>query len=263
MRIFTFATVLILLFSFSISNPISAELVFRYDFESEQLEDVSGNNNLGELRGAPERVNGIMGMALKLDGAADQIFTAEILTGLPLKFMNNAFTEKSVMVWIKADDVAGNHTIFEEGGSGNGYGIRINAKKLEFSVTNANVQATITTDYDDTDNWHHIASVYDKGEFRIYVDGEQVANEKASFQQIGSHVNGASIGSTVFNDVWQGGEGAFFQGLIDEFAYYDNALTGEEISHAYLQYLAVDPGGKLTTRWGKLKLSQRMDSRNH
>ena len=72
-------------------------------------------------------------------------------------------------------------------------------------------------------------------------------------QQVGSHVNGASIGSTIFNDVWGGGEGSFLQGIIDDFRYYDNALSAAEIQAIYRIALAVEPRGKAIGIWGMLK----------
>ncbi|QCZ93828.1 glycoside hydrolase [Salinimonas iocasae] len=71
------------------------------------------------------------------------------------------------------------------------------------------------------DTWSHVAFSVDNGAIRLYIDGEQVYS------------------GTGFNDVFSGTDGVFtlgvnywdtpYQGLIDELAVYDDALTQTEI----------------------------------
>lgn len=258
MRSIIFAVVTIVLASFMVVKPAGAELLFHYNFESENLDDTSGNNNLGEIRGDAERIESVIGMGLKLDGVDDYLFTAGEgnATG-PLVFMHTPFSERTVALWVKADDVNGNRVIVDEGGTGNGLAIRLNEGKLQFSVRSGSTEATILADYGDTD-WHHIASVYKAGQIHLYVDGEKVGSGEAPFEQIGNHGDDSAIGATFDGDACGStGRGAvpwnFFQGIMDEIYYYSNALTDEEISDLYNRVLAVTPGGKLTIRWAELK----------
>ena len=247
----------IVLVGISVSQSAKAGLLFHYDFEGKELEDASGNKNLGEVRGDPEQVIGPVGMALKFDGADDYIFTAGEGNAVgPLIFTHNAYTEKSMAVWIQADDVDGDHTIYEEGGTAQGYGIRINAGELQLSVRNGSVEATVLADYKDTD-WHHIAGVYKEGELHLYIDGEEVASGDAGYQQVGTHANESAIGATFDDDSWGRDQADnpwnFFEGIMDEFYFYDNALSAKEVNDLYQQGAAVEPNGRLTTTWASIK----------
>ena len=239
---------------FIVSQPVGADLLFHYDFEKGELEDASGKNNLGEVRGEPEQVNGRVGMALKFDGVDDYIFLCDQNVG-PLAFMHDPFTERSAAMWIKADEVNGDHTIFEEGGDQKGFAIRIIAGKLQFSVADSSIEATVNADYTDTD-WHHIAGVYKGGALYLYIDGKKVATGNAPYEEVGSHTDQSAIGATFDADAYGRNKAEepwnFFQGIIDEIRFYDTAITDQEISHLY-QQVAVEPGGKLTTVWGKLR----------
>ena len=236
------------------SQQVEAGLLFHYDFEKEELEDASGNNNLGEVKGEPEQVNGKIGMALKFDGVDDYILLCEQKIG-PLIFLHDPFTEKSVVAWIQADDVDGDHTILDQGGDQKGYGLRINEGKLQLSVSDTSNETTVTANYTNKD-WHQIAGVFKKGALSLYIDGKKVAAGKAPYEEVGSHTDQGALGATFDADAfgrnmeevpWN-----FFQGVIDEFRFFDNALTDQEISLLY-QQTAVEREGKLTTTWGELR----------
>ena len=125
MRVIISLAIGVILVGFSANIPVAAELLFHYDFESEDLEDASGNQNIGEIRGDAEQAKGPVGMALKFDGEDDHIFlSGEGNATGPLTFTHDAYAEKTVAMWIQADDVDGDHTLFEEGGHAQGYGVR-------------------------------------------------------------------------------------------------------------------------------------------
>lgn len=121
MKVFISLAIVAILIGFIVNRPADAGLLFHYDFESEDLEDISGNKNVGTVTGDPERVKGAVGMALKFDGVDDYIFMAGEGNAVgPVIMTHNAYTEKSVAMWIQADDVDGDHTLFEEGGHAQG-----------------------------------------------------------------------------------------------------------------------------------------------
>lgn len=250
--------VAIVLISLSISEPMDAELLFHYNFESETLKDASGNKNVGEIRGDAQQVNSRVkiGMGLKFDGVDDYIFLCEQKEG-PLIFTHEPFTEKSVAMWIKADDVNTEQTLFDEGGAKAGYAIRVNAENLRFSVRNESTEITATAGYVDTD-WHHIAGVFNKGELCLYIDGQEVATENAPYKEVDVHTDQAAIGTTFDADAFGHNNNDeipwyFFQGIIDEIYYYSNALTDKEI-HNFYRSAAMEPSEKLTTVWGWIKV---------
>ena len=107
--------------------------------------------------------------------------------------------------------------------------------------------------FTDTSNWHHIAEVIRNAneaavEGVLYLDGELV----------GEDTSAGEITRNLWNSNFRiGAPGAAhpdagqrcFNGLIDEVIVWDRSLTQAEI----LDYLAVEPGGKVTTTWGALK----------
>jgi hypothetical protein len=107
--------------------------------------------------------------------------------------------------------------------------------------------------FTDTSHWHHLAGVIRNAnksavEGALYLDGELV----------GEDISGGDITRNLWNSTFRiGAPGAAhpdagqrcFNGLIDEVVVWGRALTQDDIRG----YLAVHPGGKLTTTWSELK----------
>ncbi len=98
--------------------------------------------------------------------------------------------------------------------------------------------------------WHQVAGTYDGKTVKVYIDGEfEVSNPAA-----GPFIPGPKyIGSR--DDKQEA-----FTGLIDEIAFFNVALSDNDIKEIYegglsvaLGFAAVSPQAKLTTTWGKLK----------
>ncbi len=102
------------------------------------------------------------------------------------------------------------------------------------------------------DEWAHICFWLDvKGKSRkIYIDGEEKAEDagKAGIAYLGT------AGDTMIGS-W-GATGQKFNGIIDEVMVWDRALTEAEIEQSMGDLAAaVDPSGKLTTTWARVKKS--------
>lgn len=101
------------------------------------------------------------------------------------------------------------------------------------------------------DKWHHVGGTYDGKQVNVYVDGQQEASNPAG----GPFTTGLkSIGSNA------DGSGEYYNGLIDEFAIFNVALTEDDIKTIMdkglaraLGIAAVSPSGKLTATWGSIK----------
>ena len=91
----------------------------------------------------------------------------------------------------------------------------------------------------------HVAVVGDGDKFRIYANGENVA--ETDFQETrGNNVTYRLGGS--------GGE--TFAGSMDDYAVFTRALDEDEISlimEGVETFLPVEPKGKLATQWADLK----------
>ncbi len=95
--------------------------------------------------------------------------------------------------------------------------------------------------------WHHIAGTYDGKIFKAYIDGE-LAKEWEYAGKMPENTAPVTIGKRSKADE------CFFNGIIDEVAIFNRALSAEEIEEAMKGIpSAVEPEGKLATFWGNIK----------
>ena len=147
-------------------------------------------------------------------------------------FIHDEFSTRSVSMWIKASSINPNQIIFDEGGSTNGFAIRINnAGDLEAAVANSNDLKSISTDQFTANTWHHVAVVFHEGALRLYLDGIiEAENANVGYSKVGSHGDAAGLGknngSNAFDD-----NGNPFIGLIDYFTIHNTAISLVEIEN--------------------------------
>ena len=131
--------------------------------------------------------------------------------------------------------------IYEQGGSNGktGFVISVNEGKDKFvgDDTISNLPP---------DEWTHLAATYDGSEMRLYHDGE-VEGEGDATGTIDTNDVPVSIGRN------SEGNREHYIGRVDEVAIWSVALTQDEIQKAMARVYAVEPEGKLPTRWGTLK----------
>ncbi len=168
------------------------------------------------------------GYAISLDGINDYVqIGATGSTG----FMHDAFTKRSVAMWIKANQTSGNQVLYDEGGSTRGMAIRIRNGNLEAKVTNVGNSPTLSTAFTST-AWKHIALVFNSGKLQLYIDGSlatEVAN--VGFSSVNNHGDNGGLGGTnqsnAFND-----NGQTFSGLLDDVMIFEGSLSGSEVVSA-------------------------------
>ncbi|MEO1050024.1 MAG: LamG-like jellyroll fold domain-containing protein [Bacteroidota bacterium] len=145
------------------------------------------------------------------------------------QFIHSAFTQRSVVFWMYAEDSIGIHDIFDEGGSTNGMGIRTVGTDLEVATQNSHVIDLIAAPVS-FNQWVHVAAVFDNGTLKLYIDGQLVASkDDISYTTVNSHSNGGALG-------WTNSSNAFdvrsdhFKGAIDDFQAYDVALSLADVN---------------------------------
>ncbi len=224
-----------------------------YDLETEDPEDKSGNNLHGAPEGAPKLIDGAMGKAWEFNG------TTRI--NIDYQDFKNATPELSVSCFILPEDDQGGHIIFEEGGAWTGFGLRILDGELQFgTICCGEVHPepmVVSAELPDTEDWIDVAAVYDNGKMILYMNGKNVGEGAAEWQQLGGHgqpgsIGGIGNGNTAFAegaDVNDTPPGSFIGG-IDEVRVYQRALQPDEIRSA-----AVSSRDKLASTWGSLKIS--------
>jgi len=103
-------------------------------------------------------------------------------------------------------------------------------------------------------NWHHLAGTFDDKDknITIYVDGEEKRTTK-----LASSINYNQSILRISNTIYSGGA---VNGLIDEVAIFNRALTADEVKTLMEKGLkkaiigeAVAPSGKLSTTWARIK----------
>ena len=94
--------------------------------------------------------------------------------------------------------------------------------------------------------WTHLAATYDGSQMKLYYDGEMKVEQDAK-GKIDTNDVPVSVGRN------SEGNREHYIGRIDEVAIWSVALDEGEIQEAMDHVYAVEPEGKLPTRWGTLK----------
>jgi len=146
----------------------------------------------------------------------------------------NPTTGITVMAWVNPNTLSGDRDkgiVYKEGAflleleSDNNYSIDfsvlVNGGQLnEYESTGAEVP---------TGQWTHIAGTYDGTEVKVYKNGVRVPGSAVKAGTIDSPVNPYMIGYSLYF----GDEDRYFDGIIDEAAVFDRALSESEIDELY------------------------------
>ena len=131
--------------------------------------------------GASFSTNSVEGShAVSLDGSNDYV-------DIENSELTELFTQRSISMWVKADNTSGIQTLYEEGGAWKGLTLRINDGELQVRAREAN----------------------------------------SDVAQVDAHANAAGVGFTNDDDAYGANQGpnSFFGGLIDDVQLYNSALS--------------------------------------
>jgi len=214
---YLFAFVLVL----SIAGNVWAELVGYWKFDEGSgttAYDSSGNGLDGTLNGDPQWVEGHLGGALDFDG--------DDAVEIPHNPLLSITDEITISAWTyMRGNASGELAIVSKGGWA--------ANDLPYELTETPGGVIFWQFYDDVgrdtcspdsppvEEWHHIAATYDGQIFKCYIDGE-LAEEWAYAGTMPENTASVTIGQ-------RSRGGTYFNGIIDEVAIYDRALSEEEI----------------------------------
>lgn len=243
------STVLIIILGLSCISAYAQQennLVAMYTFDMEsgdEIFDLSGNGNNGFLRGDVKRADSRNIVGLKFNGKDAYV---EIPDSQSLALTSGL----TIVMWIYLESysTAGGTGVTKE--TSYKFGTRDN-KKMELRATTAGGDWASTQVYGETDvplkEWHHIAGTYDakSGDVILYLDGEEDGSGNFS----GEIIPNTSV-------VWIGrGNAPFFDGVYDEVAIWNIALSQDEIQQAMKSLMAVEPVGKSAIKWGTIKFN--------
>jgi hypothetical protein len=144
------------------------------------------------------------------------------------EFIHAQFAERSVSLWLRATDVSGIQDVFDEGGSTNGLGIRINNGTVEFATQDSHNIQLIGAPIN-ANEWVHVVAVYDNGNLRLYINGVLAASkDDIGYVVVKSHGNGGGVGATNSSNAFDQANNNF-HGWIDDLSVYNVALNAGNI----------------------------------
>ena len=241
-------------FVISITVILSAEaedprvkmgLVALWTFDKEtvqgkDVEDVFGKNG-GTITGKPKQVDGYRSEALDFDGVVDLIRIGEDL-----------FFPSVTMEAIIKPTLGTRNPIYDKYNYGiqlldnNNVGIWIRADTANAAKHWPSAYVPFPADGE----WHHVVGVVEnKKSVRIYLNGELKKTTPAPDPI--SIAYGAAHKPTIAYTQHLGG--IWYAGSIDEVAIFEGALSDADVRRLHTLALAVEPIGKLTVTWGRLK----------
>ena len=131
-------------------------------------------------------------------------------------------------------------------------GFNQNTGQLRYYTEEANnIRKAWVTDEDYADGkWHHVVATREADKAQVYVDSVLVKEDEAMSGNLGG-------GETNWNIAQDGNTDGYLIGAVDEVRIYKKVLTPEEIKQNFeSKGLAVQPTGKLSLTWGRIKTAQ-------
>lgn len=243
--------------------------------DGDAIVDASGNHADGKINNfsadGVKREPGKFGGALKfpaIDGKLNNVT-------IPNPQNYNAFDEFTISLWVKATTTGGNQRMFSNESFPGGDGSRNivwelnggagDTGRIVFGADGcckwADAQAPRDTLTDDV--WHHVVGLWKQPSLLVYTDGRK--GQDKCFD--GDSPNGddpcnalpdLKAAGDPFIIATRPNDTGNFNGLIDDVALLDRALSEDEIRTIMddgleAGALAVSPQGKATTTWGAIK----------
>ena len=218
--------IILLLILFSIPCfATEVKIVGYWSFDTHEngiTPDASGYNNHGVVKNGATHVAGKYGNAFNFDGSNDYIL---INNSSKLNFANESF---SWSFWTKKNRSTVQELIIGQGAGGPNAGLVLgfrNNDHFTFAFWSNDLD---TVSYSDTQQWHHWVGTYDSetNARKIYRDGSIVASGTATNDYLGTGAIGIGGGAG-------GWSSSYFQGLIDEVAFWEGSLDSQEVQQVY------------------------------
>ena len=218
------------------TDPAAAEdlppgLLAHWSFESldeGRIEDSSGNRLHGQIVGEPERVEGVCGHALRMDGLADHVV---IPAAADLDFSTATF---SVTAWVNVYGLSGEQqmilakNVYAQ--NQREWGLMIDRdQRFRFYLWREGQWRTLESETRPVPgHWYQVAVTLQSGQAGLYVNGQLEARADlgqpvpvtAAPLTIGGVDNAGQLMQQLF-------------GAVDEIRLYDRALSAEEIAGGY------------------------------
>jgi len=211
--------------------------------EGDVANDSSGNEIEGAIMNDPKWVDGKVppSKALEFDGTDDYVL---VHIGTPLISL-------SLEAWIYP--TAGGVIFVEEGQAGldaSWYDAQmeiLSSGEIKVGFWTGAEQGISLGKYS-FGEWYNVVMTYEDGEIKGYVNGELMETGNLNKQNPGDlwYAIGARTATNL-------GDGTHFDGIIDQAAVYNVALTEDQVMQNYQEANAVSSADKLSTTWANIK----------
>jgi hypothetical protein len=183
--------------------------------------DAVGSNNGTDTDITYSSGNGKINQGAGFNGSSSKIVGSSVNIG----------TNATIACWFKSSAGSGTYPCIFEFLSAGGAVFSITQNVSTGKVYSALIDSdsvVLVSNGDDNikdGNWHHVVAVKSGGNLKIYVDNVENDSQSATFT--------GNFNSMVMRMGLDTGEGTYFQGAVDECAYWDKALNTTEISQLY------------------------------
>lgn len=209
-----------------------------WTFDDGTATDTVGNNDGTLGTAVTPTAAGFIGQGMDYAGQPGNQYQARIAVpaGHTLNADTAATNRLTMEAWIKPDDIHSNSHGYAEiirqqhpgyrfiSFQGHGSKMRFQLEGEYFDVTGLSA-----AQFEDG-NWHHIAGTYDGSAMRLYIDGQEAGSRAASLNLSGGSPPDLVIGNLRTSGTYT----EAFDGVMDEVAVWDEALSATEIAHQWV-----------------------------
>ncbi len=144
-------------------------------------------------------------------------------------YLRGVYNKKTVAFWMKSNSNTSNRFLFDIGGSDDGLAVRLDGNRLYVGVASNNTRRNFFIPYTSTD-WNHVAVVYNGNTLKLFLNGVEVAaNNNLGFTATTTTTSASLIGYADGANAFGSSRGRF-NGRIDDFGIYDEALNASAIT---------------------------------
>lgn len=230
---------------FNQSIDLTGNLIF-YHFAEESYSgtlgdviDDSGRGRDSNSIGGLLKSSGIYGEGILCNGSGSGV-------DLEVGEFDDAFTERTISVWFRANNTTGTQYIFEEGGNANGINIYIQNGVLYGHAYKGfpapfTFQAFQSTSVQ-ANTWYHVVLVFHHTDgLLMYINGSSIASAVPIGEGMPFHSDANGLCFQNNQSVRHDGStttvsfGNPFYGIVDELAVWNRTLSNQEVYDLYLR----------------------------
>ena len=166
-----------------------------------------------------------------------RVYTFEGRTRIDLDdpVFDSRLSQRTGALWFKAADIDPLQMLYEEGGRINGLNIFLDQGQIHVGAW-ANRSGQWLSLSTTANQWHHVAYVYDQGQFALFYDGVESQSVATRFSRIPSHsganglggVNGWTLIGNAASE--QLGASAYYTGFLAGVGFDRSALNAVEVA---------------------------------